>query len=598
MQEVTFGLNQKKVRGLPFLLLFLFIVQANSLFSQNLRCRTIPSNQVVVLDTTLIEPNSIRISSGDPFSLEGGSIRINSKKDSVEVCYRVLSPMLTNPFQGRPMSQYDPVSQPEVKPPKPPGLRKEELFQFEGVNKFGTISRGISFGNRQNLFVNSSLNLQIDGKVNDDLWISAVITDQNVPFQPEGNTQQLRDFDNVFISLYNDRFNATAGDIVLTNPTENNYFLKYYKNIRGLSLTHNGSSGSWDHLTSITASASKGKFASTIVEPIEGLSGPYRLRGPNGERFIIILANSEKVYLDGRLLKRGFDQDYIIDYNLGEITFNNHIVITQFSVINVDYEYAEQLYARTNLAFSEQLRSKNVKIGINYYREKDNPDQNTGFNLSDNDLDQLQQIGDDASLAFISNIDTVQFDPNRILYIKKDTIDLDGNVVTIFTYSPSDATELFQPSFTEVGQGNGDYILRSGSANGRIYDWVSPINGERQGNYQSGSVIPLPNQRQMVTTAVEVAISPYEKVRSEIAFSNQDLNLYSSLNDDDNHGVGYFGSLDSEGRPSFLNGYKWNNSLKVELNSPNFSFIDRYRPILFERNWNSEQRIHTVTIDK
>src|SRR5690606_21766759 len=92
---------------------------------------------------------------------------------------------------------------------------REEIFSHNQLNHSGNLTRGISFGNTQNVFVNSSLNLQMDGKLAEDLNIRASITDQNVPFQPEGNTQQLQDFDNVLLELYNDKMSLTAGDVVL-----------------------------------------------------------------------------------------------------------------------------------------------------------------------------------------------------------------------------------------------------------------------------------------------------------------------------------------------------------------------------------------------
>ncbi|MCQ4878626.1 hypothetical protein NE658_14150, partial [Ruminococcus bicirculans] len=72
--------------------------------------------------------------------------------------------------------------------------QREELFATPGINKTGVISRGISAGNNQSVFVNSTLNLQLDGKLTDNLTLMAVISDQNIPFQPDGNTQQLQQF--------------------------------------------------------------------------------------------------------------------------------------------------------------------------------------------------------------------------------------------------------------------------------------------------------------------------------------------------------------------------------------------------------------------
>lgn len=556
-------------------------------YGQNLKCKSISTNQLVHLDSIVVEPGSITVDA--PFSWNDSTqiINVESEQKVIEVCYRVLSPILSQPYQNRDLADYDDSREDRIiSNIGVSSVEKEELFQFGGVQKYGAISRGVSFGNRQSLFVNSSLNLQMEGKLDENLNISAVITDQNVPYQPEGNTQQIRDFDNVFIKLYNDSFDVTAGDIVLQQPSDAGYFLKYYKNVQGLQASYQGSSEKWKYESRVSGALSKGKFNSAIITPVDGLSGPYRLRGPNGERFIIVLANSEKVFIDGKLMERGFDRDYVIDYNLGEITFNNHIIITQFTIIRVDYEYAEQFYSRSNLSAYQSVSNDKVKLFTNYYRERDNPNTSLGFNLSDNDLAQLRGIGDNLDQAFITGFDSVRFSENRILYIRKDTVDTDGMTQTIFEYSTDSNNELFSPTFSDVGFGNGDYVLSQTTANGRVYEWISPEGGWSQGNYQPGAFIPLPNSRQMITVGGEVKLSRYELLNSEVAFSKTDQNLYSNLDDDNNNSRGYFASVQTTGRPSFVNNYQWVGNISMEYDEADFTFIDRYRPILFDRDWN------------
>ncbi len=565
-----------------------FLVITSGAQAQNLRCKTIAASQSVSLDTTVIEQGSIKTEFPFEIDYENGVIRVSSKRDSVEVCYRTLSQLVTQPFQSRDIATYDPTgSNVEIIPSGANIVEKEELFDFGGIQKFGAITRGVTFGNRQNLFVNSTLNLQMQGKLDENLNLSAVITDQNVPYQPEGNTQQIRDFDNVYIKLYNDQFDITAGDIVLQQPQNGGYFLKYYKNIQGLQARIRGGKD-WKYESSVSGAVSKGKFNSAFVEPIDGLSGPYKLRGPNGERFIIVLANSEKVFLDGELLERGFDRDYIIDYNLGEITFNNHIVITQFSIIRVDYEYAEQFYNRSNISAFHSMEKDKVKLFASFYRERDNPNGNLGFSLSEDDLIQLRGIGDNTDQAFITGFDSVQFNENRVLYEKKDTVDRDGNFSTIFSYSIDPNGELFGPSFSDVGFGNGNYVLRETSVNGRIYEWISPQEGIPQGNYEPGSFIPLPNKRQLITAGAAVDITANESIRIEGAFSERDDNLYSDVQDEDNDGQAVFVSVSSNGRETFLPGYSLNAAVSMEYDQKDFTFIDRYRSPLFDRDWNFE----------
>lgn len=260
--------------------------------------------------------------------------------------------------------------------------------------------------------------------------IEAVITDQNIPYQPKGNTQQIRDFDNVYIRLFNEKTGLTAG-VVLTNPHEESYFLKYYKNVQGLQFKHKTKLGDWNSSTQLSGAAAKGKFSSILLTAIEGSQGAYKLRGPNGERFVIVLANSERVFIDGERIERGFDRDYVIDYNLGEITFNANVLITRFTRIRVDFEYAETFYTRTSRVITQELSTKKWTFRANYYSEKDKHNGTLGFQPSQSDLDLLRKIGDDLSLAQVSGVDSVTFSLDRILYARLDTLDQDGDAISI-----------------------------------------------------------------------------------------------------------------------------------------------------------------------
>ncbi len=553
-----------------------------------MKCRSIAPQNSIQLDSLPIEPTSITL---DPpvsftFNPEQNNIIFNESTavDSIEVCYRTISPQLYQPIfnrdiktysQGR-ISQIGNVSTVKVIP-------KEEIFAFSDFESYGAISRGVTFGNRQNLFVNSALNLQLEGQLSEDLFVSASITDQNIPYQPEGNTQQIRDFDNVYIKLYNDKFDLTAGDVVLTNPIKEGYYLKYYKNVQGLSLNYNYAlNDKWKARSTVSGSASKGQFSSAQLTPIEGVQGPYRLTGPNGERFIIVMANSERVFIDGQLMQRGFDRDYMIDYNLGEVTFSNSVLITRFTRIRIDFEYAEQYYSRSNLNTSHEIWNDRNKFYFNFYQEKDNPNSTLGYDIGLTDREALSLLGDNNGLGSITGADSVGFIEDAVLYLKRDSTS--GNInYSIFQYSTDPELAEYRVGFTDVGFGNGDYVLQSSTANGRIYQWLAPENGVRQGNYAPLKIVPLPNKKQMMVLGNKIKLNYFESLSQEFAISQRDLNLYSDLDDGDNTGYAWRGNVRSEGRK--IAEYNVSAGTSVELVERNFQWIDRFRSIEYDRNW-------------
>lgn len=215
---------------------------------------------------------------------------------------------------------------------------------FDGLVTSGSISRGVTIGNNQNSVLNSELDLQISGRLNDKVSLRASIQDANIPLQESGYSQRLDEFDQIFIELYSDSWNIRAGDIDLQNSES--YFGKFSKRVQGLFVNANLSND--ESKTNLFAAGAlvRGQFSSSVFKGQEGNQGPYKLQGQNGELFVLIVSGSETVYVNGIALERGENKDYIIDYNAGEIIFNATYPITSEMRITVDYQFSDRNYSR------------------------------------------------------------------------------------------------------------------------------------------------------------------------------------------------------------------------------------------------------------
>lgn len=516
--------------------------------------------------------------------------------DTIEVFYRVFPLSFTATRFRRDRKLMDPgigrADENRVLFTERTDRSNASLFGLEGLNRSGSISRGITIGNNQDAVVNSSLNLQLSGKIGGGIEILAAITDENIPVQPEGNTQQLQEFDRVYIQLNNDRHKLIAGDYDVRNP--DGYFMRYFKKAQGGLYNYEEtfrrkSKSDYTLSGGIGAAVSRGKFSRMVFNGIESNQGPYRLRGAENELFIVIMSNSERVFIDGQLLERGQDRDYIIDYNTAEITFTTRRLINKDLRITVEFQYADRNYARTLLTGYSAFRDERLQAGLNIYSEQDSKNQPLQQTLTEEDKGILAAAGDNTSSAYSESGDSVAYNVNEILYARQDTVVNAVLYPSVYRYSTNPDSAFYRVSFSNVGQGKGNYVAVDGVANGRIYRWVAPVSGVPQGVYEAKILLIAPRQRQMASGFVRYTLSKQTRIGVELAASKDDANRFSSkdkANDD-----GYAARINIEHnmplRKSKPEGWNLIANLQSEINDRQFRPVEVYRSVEFARDWNT-----------
>ncbi len=453
----------------------------------------------------------------------------------------------------------------------------------DNIEASGSISRGISFGSNQDAVVNSGLNLQISGMIDNHINIEGVISDKTVPFQPQGNTQRLDEFDRIYLRAYTSEFQVEAGDVEI--HSDGNSFLRYNRNVQGLAISIYNDFLSKDDSTRIQASASvaKGKFSRNAFIGIEGNQGPYKLTGAEGETYIIIIAGSERVYIDGTLLVRGETNHYTIDYNTAELSFTSLMRITGNSRIRIEFEYTERSYARFIVTSGVEQKIGKTTIRASAFSEQDSKNQPVDQDVSNDQVEMLKAIGDRIDQAFIPQVDSIGFDPDKIMYEKKDTL-VNSISYKIYKHSTNPNTSYFIVNYSYLGEGKGNYTPEFSSANGRVYKWVAPLNGKLTGSYEPVKVLVTPKRKQLATLLIERRFFGDDFINSEVAFSRNDINTFSSIDKRNDVGEGIrIGFKKSFINDSIRNFWIFGNGV---VTSTNFTFVDRYRPVEFERDWN------------
>lgn len=508
--------------------------------------------------------------------------------DSVKVTYRVF-PALFGQKHYR--YQYDSIADFfKVAPAKTgKGLmgqgEGEKFIDFGNMSYTGSFGRSLSFGNAQDAVVNSVFNLQLNGMLGDSIEVAAAITDNNIPIMPEGTTQQLNEFDQIWLRFKKRPWELNLGDIELREKLT--YFMGYYKRQQGIAFKTDTRLGRnvTDKMTASGAIA-KGKFTRNIFNGTEGNQGPYRLRGANNELYFVVLPGTERVFVDGLQQQRGEDQDYTINYNTAEITFTPRQLINKDKRIQVEFEYADRNYLNSLLYFGNEIKiGKRWDVNIGYYANTDAKNSPINLSLDEGQRQFLNSVGDSIDRAYYPSAVRDTFDVNKILYVLRDTL-VNGIVFRAYVYSTNSQDELYTLSFSDVGTNRGNYIPSFNAANGKVYQWVAPLNGVPQGNYEPVVLLVTPKKAQMGTALIRYRLSPQLTIQAEAAVSRWDLNLYSTKDKGNDVGSGIKlnitdqRSLNARGKKLLLK-----SSVGYEFVGKDFKPLERLRNIEFLRDW-------------
>jgi hypothetical protein len=439
----------------------------------------------------------------------------------------------------------------------------------------GQKSIAVEMGRGRDASLHQTLDLTLRGRVAGDVDLAATLSDQRLPFEPDGTTRELEDLDRVSLSVRAPQGGATLGDFRLEADMNRGEFARVTRALQGVRGEAKVGGLRWD----VAAASPKGERRSLELRGEEGKQGPYALLGHDaGSDLGGIVAGTETVWLDGVKLRRGADQDYVMDYGAATLTFTVRHPVTAESRIAVDFEGANGRYRRSFYAASTRREWGNGGWYASYLREGDDAGSPIGASLTPEDKSALSALGDSADVTLPSGVRHVGAGAGSYVWDESDPARTHW-----LWLGPSRGD--YEVEFTSVGAGRGSYADTVASDGTSFYRY----RGATLGSFEPGRALAVPRENAIVDLGGSARLLGALGVEGEVARSGFDRNALSSRDDQDNAGgAGRFAArLDS--RAIRLFGARLGSigaSASLRARDSRFAPLDRVDPAFENERWN------------
>jgi len=406
-----------------------------------------------------------------------------------------------------------------------------EKSPSSGLRLRGTKTLSLEVGSNRDATLKQSLDMNVTGEISKGLNLIAVLTDRDLPIQPEGRTEALNQLDEIRVELQSQSFKASLGDCNFT--LDGASLVNVSRKLEGAQAR--GTAKGIDVL--LAGSTLKGKWVTRDFVGVEGRQGAYQLTTDAGAPCVVI-AGTERVWLDGVKLRRGESADYWIDYGSGKLYFTNRRPITGSTKISVEYEYATGDYQKNFYAagVGANLKGQSGRVEFLIVSEADQKGPEAGA-LSDEEKRMLEDLGDAPARGTVEGAVFVG--------VGKGDYELASDVSTGATFFKfvSEGGGSYHVSFVNVGSNKGAYFAAVDTIGEVYYAYAGPGRAE----YNPGRSLVAPSSRKVEDLRATISAKGFDFV-GEFALSQNDLNTLSSTGDDDNFGKAGTVSLRSKPR--------------------------------------------------
>ncbi|MFH0882509.1 MAG: hypothetical protein V2A56_05960 [bacterium] len=485
---------------------------------------------------TIITARDDTLREGDAFSLNattGVVTWLARRNDTLQVSFRYLPVSLPDTLQLYAPERAVRADSLTSEAVYIPALSPLEFLEREGgtrLQKRGSILRGVQVGSGQDVSLESGLHLSLEGELARDIRVHALLDDRNLPVQSEGTSRRLGEIDQVYVDIEAGQARGRFGDYRLN--LDGGRYGSLDRRLEGAHVSYNDP----DLRVTAAGAVTRSIFQTNTFNGSDGVQGPYPLTGREGERDILIVGGSERVWLNGHELVRGENADFTMDYTLGEITFTPRNPIDSESRIEVDFEYSPEAYPRNlyagQLAFDNPSGWLNGNVTV--MQEGDDESRPTGFEMTDAIRRNLSEYGDGAGPAQVFSADSLG--PGKADYVRVDTVWTDGNTYSAFRFSPpgTDGTPTGSWSVIFSNVSGGDYDREYDASLGLFrFAWVGP----GAGSWAPVRLVPLPQRLRHIATSLSLSPGTLISANADVGVSEYDTNVLSNTGDGNNSGL-------------------------------------------------------------